>query len=649
VTVESGGHDRYDFTVTGVLAPIPDASSLQFDFVLPFRQYDTIRIGSNDWGGRTSLYLLLAEGQSADAFEATLPPFTAVEFAERIEDRREAGFLAAGDAAKDEAFRLVLQPLRALHLTPEMPVSYEQTPHNPLYSTILIGIALLVLGIACINFVILSVGRSTGRAREVGVRKTLGAQRGQLVQQFWGEALLMSLVALGLGVALAALALPAFNSLTGQELTLGALDGVPGLVGLGALVLVVALLAGSYPALVLSGFQPVRVLKGGARARGTSRFTRGLVVLQYALSIALIVCTLVIYQQLDYLLNRDLGFRSDQIVVVHTPGLDSEQRRGVLTAFRDEVEGRDGVTNVVRTAYSFTRSYDTYGWIAADGTPITVHNFGVDYDYLDLLGMKLAAGRNFSPDFPSDSTQSVIVNEAFVREYAIADPIGHVLTGMDDTFFGTNPTIIGVVKDFHFESLHDEVAPAMLNMHPDYYVGMNHMLAKVAPDALPAALASMEATWARVFPDRTFSYSFLDEDMAAQYEAERRWRTIFTYASGLALLVACLGLFGLATLVVARRRKEIGVRKVLGASAGRVALLVVKDFALLVGIATVLAWPLAFAGMRRWLADFAYHIDMPWWVFPAAGGAALMLALATVSYHALRAATSDPVKSLRYE
>ena len=643
LTVERGD-DRYDFTVTGVMAPIPATSSLQFDLLLPFRQYETIRIGSNDWGGRTSLYLLLAEGQSAAALEAALPPFTEVQFAERIADRREAGYLAEGDA-----FRLVLQPLRGVHLTPTMPVNYEETPHNPLYSYILVGIALLVLGIACINFVILSVGRSTSRAREVGVRKTLGAFRGQLVRQFWGEALLMSVAALLLGVGLAALALPTFNTLTGQTLSLGSLDDVRGLLILAALVGVVALLAGSYPALVLSSFQPARVLKGEAQGRGPSSFTRGLVVLQYTLSIALIICTLVIYQQLDYLLNRDLGFRGDQVVVVATPGLNEAQQRSVLTAFRDEVEDHNGVTDVIRTGYSFTRSYDTFGWIAADGTPFETHNLGVDFGYLDALGMQLAAGRDFSPAFPSDSTQSVLVNEAFVRTYGLDDPIGYVLTGLEDSFFGANPTIIGVVKDFNFQSLHDEVEPAMLNMHPDYYLGMNHMLVKVGGEDLPAALASMEQTWARVFPDRTFSYSFLDDDMAAQYEAERRWRSIFTYASGLAGLVACLGLFGLATLVVARRTKEIGVRKVLGASASGVALLVVKDFVLLVGLATVLAWPLAFAGMHRWLADFAYRIEMPWWVFLAAGAAALLLALVTVSYHALRAATSDPVKALRIE
>ncbi len=644
LTIERGD-DRYDFTVSGVLAPIPSTSSLQFDLLLPFRQYDTIRIGSNDWGGRTSLYLLLADGQTPEALERALPPFTAVQFAERIEERREAGYIADGD----EAFRLALQPLRDVHLSPEVGTNYEETPHNPLYSTLLVGIALLVLVIACINFVILSVGRSTSRAREVGVRKVLGAHRGQLVGQFWGEALLLSVAALLVGLGLAVLALPTFNTLTGQALTLGGLDDGAGLLVLVALVTVVGLLAGSYPALVLSRFQPARVLKGAARAQGASPFTRGLVVLQYTLSIALVICTLVIYQQLDFLLNRDLGFRGDQVVVVQTPGLSGSQQRGVLAAFRDEVEGHDGVTDVVRTAYSFTRSYDTFGWGAADGTSFEVHNLGVDYAYLDVLDMKLAAGRNFSPTFPSDSTRSVLVNEAFVRKYGIAQPVGYVLTGLEDSFFGANPTIIGVVKDFNFQSLHDEVEPAMLNMHPNYYMGMQAMLVKARPDALPDALASMERTWTSVFPGRAFAYSFLDDDMAAQYEAERRWRAIFTDASLLAVLVACLGLFGLATLTVTRRTKELGVRKVLGASVPGLALLVAKDFAFLVGIATVLAWPLAFAGMRRWLADFAYRIDMPWWAFLAAGAAALVLSLVTVSYHALRAATADPVQSLRYE
>lgn len=644
ITVELGDDTR-DFTVSGVLAPIPATSSLQFDILMPFGMYDTMGIGSNDWGGRASLYLLLAEGQDAAALEASLPPFTATQFAERIEERRTGGYLADGDAA----FRLVLQPLPLLHRQPERGVTYEVPPFSPVYAYILLGIALLVLVIACINFVTLALARATTRAREVGVRKVLGAHRAQLRQQFWGEALLLSLLALPLALLLAGVALPTFDTLTGKAFAFADLYDGGSLVMLVVLVAFVGVAAGSYPAAVLARFQPAEVLRGGGRAPGRGRFASGLVVAQYTVSVALIVCTLVMYRQLDYLLSKDLGFDGEQVVVVQTPRLTTAQERHVLDVFRSETAGRGGVVNVVKTAYAFTQSYDTFGWTAPDGTPFETHNFGADHDYLDVLGMELAAGRWFSRDHPTDSTASVVVNEAFVRKYGIEEPVGHTLAGLEDSFFGTNPTIIGVVRDFNFLSLRDQVEPAMLNMHPDYYMGMGALLVQIRPDDPPATLALLERTWARVFPEKPFAYSLLDADIAAQYEDERRWRAILTSAAGLAVLIACLGLFGLATLTVAKRTKEIGIRKVLGAHAAGLAFLVARDFALLVLVAVVVAAPLAWFAMDRWLERFAYRIGLGPGVFLAAGGLALAIALATVSVQALRAASADPVKALRYE
>ncbi len=644
ITVERGT-ERYDFTVTGVLAPLPVTSSLQFDMLMSFHQYEALPIGSNDWGGRTSLYVLLAEGQQPAALEAALVPFTATLFAERIDGRRAAGFLADGP----EAFQLTLQPLLDLHHDPERSVTYETPPSNPRYAYILLGIAVMVLTIACINFITLALGRSTTRAREVGVRKSLGANRGQLMRQFWGEALLLSVLALPLGVVLAALALPTFNLMTGQDFGFAHLAHPAMLWLLAGLIAFVALVGGSYPALVLSRFQAASVLKGDLSTRGRRPFTSALVVAQYVVSIGLIVCTLVMYRQLDYLLTKDLGFDAEQVVAVAMPRLTDTQKQQLVDVVRQDVVGQQGVVAAAPTSYSFTRGYDTYGWTAADGTPFTVHNIAGGYGYLDLLGMELVAGRNFSPDFPSDSTQSVLVNEAFVETYGIAEPIGHVLTGLEDSFFAGNPTIIGVVKDFNFETLRDPVAPAMLNMHPDYYGGLNALLVRVQPDDVPTSLAHLEATWTALFPDRPFTYSFLREDLADQYQDERRWRTILTDSALLAILIACMGLFGLATLTVAKRRKEIGVRKVLGASVGSVVALLSTEFVRLVVIAFVLAAPLAYLAMHRWLEDFAYRIDIGPLSFLIAGILAIAVALVTVGAHAYRAARANPVKSLRYE
>ena len=643
------GEDAFDFEITGVVASIPNTSSFNFDIALSFQNYyleenGRLYLGGNDWNSKNTMYVMLATGVDPDEFESRLGPFTGIQLADRIEDLRGADYLAEGD----DAMQLRLQPLRNIHLNPEVGNYYEASAHNPMYSYVLGGIGLLVLLIACINFMTLSIGRSATRAREVGMRKVMGAYRRQLMKQFWGEALLLTLIALILSLGIVYLATPEFQILTGKELSLGSLGGWMIMAGLSAILLLVGLVAGAYPAAVLSRFQPAEVLKGNVKG-GRSGLTRSLVVAQYGISVGLIFCTLVMYRQLDYMLNKDLGFEDDQIVVVHTPGLNSEQERRALTAMRSGSESNPYIMHVLGTGYAFTLSFDTRSWQDPSGRTIGGHMLGIDYDYLEALEMELVAGRDFSRDRPADSTTSVLVNEAFVEKYDIEDPIGHELTGFDGFFGDIDPTIIGVVKDFNFRSLHESVEPVVMNMHPDYYGGMGHMLVKIRPEGIRESIAQVESVWRRALPDKPFQYSFLDEDITAQYQDERRWSTILTYSSILAIVIACMGLFGLATLSVSRRRKEIGIRKVLGATVSGVAMLVTKEFAVLVGIAAVIAWPLAYLGMSKWLAAFAYRTSIPWWIFVAAGLTALAIALVTVSYQAYRAAITDPTKSLRYE
>jgi len=643
------GAETFDFTVSGVMESIPDASSFQFDVLISFDNFfleenGRIYLGGNDWGGKNTLFVMLGRDQEAKAMEAALAPFTKVELAGRIDGRRGAGYIAEDD----DAFKLILQPLRQMHLDPVVGTAYAENAHNPTYSYVLGGIGLLVLLIACINFVTLSIGRSMTRAREVGMRKVLGAHRSQLMKQFWGEALLLTLAAVAIAVLLVQLALPEFNVLTGKDLSFSDTGGLSILLTLGGLMALVGIAAGIYPAAVLSAFRPAAVLKGEFRM-GRSRFTRGLIVAQYCISIGLIFATIVMYRQLDFMLNKDLGFEDDQVLVLHTPGLNTRQERLALQAVRSGTASDPNVTHVLKTGYAFTHSHDGYSWTNADGETVQAHMLGVDYDFLDVLDMELVAGRDFARDFPSDSTRSVLVNEAFVREYDIDEPVGHVLAGFGGFFGEYDPTIIGVVKDFNFRSLHEEVEAAVLNMHPDYYHGMSHMLVKLRPHDLAGTIGMLETIWTQTFPEKPFHYSFLDDDIAAQYHNERRWSRMLSYSSLLAILIACMGLFGLATLSVSGRRKEIGIRKVLGASIPSIAGLVSREFALLVGIATVVSWPIAFFGMREWLAGFAYRTDVAWWIFIAAGGLALFIAMATVSYQAVRAAATDPVKSLRNE
>jgi len=636
---------RYDFTVSGVVQDIPSNSSLQFDAMISFENYGNIRLGGNDWGGRTSTFIQLAEGQDAAAFEAALSPFTATEFADRIAARRNAGFLAE----TDDAFQLLLQPLRDIHLNPVIGTAYEVGPHNPRYSYILAGIALLVLLIACINFMTLSIGRSTSRAREVGMRKVLGAFQRQLMKQFWGESILLSLLGLGLGLALAVLVLPLFNDLTGQSLSLATLLSRDGLLALLGLMVVVGLVAGVYPAFVLSRFQPAAVLKGEIKIRGKNYLTRSLVVVQYTLSIGLIASTVIMARQLDYLMNRDLGYQQDQVVVVNTGQVSQDQAPRVLDFFRNELLPHDRVTHVARMGYSFTRGGDRNTWTDGNGVTHTTWNFGFDFDTVEMLEMDIVDGRNFSRDFPADSTASVLVNQALVDAFELENPVGHVMTGWLGSVYEEPPTIIGVVQDFHFQSLHVEVRPAVMNMHPNYYSYMGSILVKIRPENIAGTLEVIEAAWNKILPSKPFTYSFLDDDIAGQYQTEQRWGQIVTYSALFAILIACLGLFGLATLSVTRRTKEIGIRKVLGASAPGVTLLIAREFVVLVGLAMVLAAPLAYFGMQRWLETFAFRIEISWWIFIIAGSLALAIALLTVSYQAIRAALADPVKALRYE
>ncbi|GAB5519400.1 MAG: ABC transporter permease [Rhodothermales bacterium] len=639
------GENTYDFAVAGVIENIPINSSLVFDAAISFENYGRIRIGGNNWGGRTSTYVLLPEGQSAEALEASFPPFVATEFGEYISGLRDAALLAEGE----DALQLRLQPLRELHLDTQVWLPYEVQAHNPQYSYILGGIGLLVLLIACINFMTLSVGRSASRAREVGLRKVLGAARPQIMRQFWGEALVLSALALVLGGVLAAMALPLFNDLTGQQLSLTVLSGTEVVLGLLALLLVVGVVAGGYPAAVLSGYQPAAVFKGGVQTRGNSLLTRVLVVAQYTISIGLIIATLVMGQQLNFLMDKDLGFDKEGVLVVHTGQVNQNEAPAVVERFREQLLQHPGIVDIAKTGYAFTRGSDRNGWEGRGGQRMQAYNNRVDYNYLDVLGMELAEGRNFSEEFASDPTTAVLVNEAFVREHGIEDPVGQPMTGWLTWVFEEPPTIIGVVKDFNFRSLHEEVSPQVMNMHPDYYTGINAMLIRVRPEAVSTSVRQVEQAWAEILPGKPLNYSFLDEDMNAQYQAEQRWSRIVQLASLFAVFIACLGLFGLATLTVTKRTKEIGVRKVLGASVSGIVGLIGREFAKLVVIASVLAWPIAYYGLAEWLGGFAYRIGLTPWAFLGAGVAALVIALLTISLQTIRAATANPVESLRYE
>ncbi len=633
--VAIGGDEVQDYTVTGVAEEIPSQSSIAFDFLARLEPHPNYRqMGENWTSSFLNTYVVLATPAFAEGFEAQSLPFVEKYFAEWLSKGRERGTLTEGR----DAWQLELQPITAVHLDPDvqwglLPASHVQS------SYVLAGIALLVLLIACINFVTLALARSTSRAKEVGVRKVVGALRGQVVRQFWGEAFLMSLLALLLGFGLALLSLSTFNTLADKSLSLGMLVEGPMLLGLSGVVLVVGLLAGGYPALVLARYRPVDVLKGQLKT-GRYRWGRPLVVVQFALSIALIINTLIMAQQLAFMHTKDLGFDTEQVAVIPMRGAQ-QQAEHLREVLRQEALQREDIVQVASVNNVFTR-----GWMSTTVTveddPIRLFIYWVDYDFIALMGLDLQEGRAFSRDFVGDLDSAMVVNEAMQQAFAAYGQVGERL----DLWEGQYP-IVGAVRDFHAFSLHQAIDPSALILSEKHSLG--NLLVKMQPDDIPATLAFLEAQWKQFIPDKPFDFVFLDESVQQQYEADARWSRIVQYAAFLAILIACLGLFGLAALSVTQRTKEVGIRKVLGASVRSLVTLLTRQFVVIIGFAIALAVPLAYFAMQRWLDDFAYRIDISWWIFLAAGAAALGVALVTVSVHVIRAALADPVDSLRYE
>jgi putative ABC transport system permease protein len=631
------------FVVTAV-ADVPSNSTVRFDVLVPFeRAYD-----QNPWmepradrfnASSILTYVRLRDDADLAAVEAKMPAFIEAHYGEHIQDMRDEGYWAGAGAPLAYYF----QPLPAIHLDPHVH-SGLTPPSNPLYAQILAAIALAVLLIACINFMTLAIGRSASRAKEVGVRKTMGARRSQLLGQFWGEALLMSTLGLALGLALGLLFLPTFNTLTGKALGFGLVPVPVTLAVLLGLAVLTGLVAGSYPALLLSRLRPAETLKSRVRLGGSNAFARSLVVVQFALSIFLLTGAFVLSAQLRYVQGRDLGYDREQLVVLP---LDEAGYGDALARFRTALAGNTAVTDLTGASVTFGRGTSSYGF-QHGGEQVDIVVYGVGSDFVETLGMDLLAGRDFDPDLATDSTDAVIVNEALVRAFGWADPVGQRLPEEfewnDDV---QAPLVIGVVRDFNFRSLHQAVDPALLMLQPPEEIWYG--LARLAPGRTREGLDALENAWAEIAPTLPFDAGFLDDDLAAFYEKEEQWAQIIRWATLFALAVACLGLFGLASLTVAQRTKEIGIRKVLGATAGHIAVLLARGFAILVGVALAMAAPLAWLAAARWLDEFAYRIDLGPGLFLLAGALALGVALLTVGTQALRAATADPVKSLRYE
>lgn len=628
--------NKEPYTVTGVMADVPETSHLQFAYILPAQSHEWYRNGVNKvpwYNNGWYTYAVLAQGADAEQVEGLMRAYI---------DKNLA------DWHPEDRMTFLFQPLIDIHLhSHHLRVFDFEISGNIQYVYLFLAIGFLILLLACVNYTNLAVARSIKRAREVGLRKVVGAARGQLLGQFLSESVLMTLLALGLGLGLVHLLLPTFGHLVERPITMAYTENGWLLPGLLALVVLVGLLSGSYPAFVMASLRPMQVLTGKRGGR-LSRFQvqRLLLVGQYAVSMVLVAGSFVVYEQLQFMRQQDLGYDREHIVTIRANDVALSQNYASIR----EAWLRD--PRVVSVSYSrhlptrIQNSQSMFGWEGSEGELLPTSTTSVDHDFLDVFGIEIAAGRGFSRAFATDTLGAgiALVSETTVRalgwtpEEALGMPFGY------SDGRGTR-RIVGVMKDIHFNSIHQSVKPLVLTLdqNPTGYIS-----AKVRPDDLPSTLALFEQT-VQQFTEYPFEYQFLDDSFDALYKRDVRLGETFGFFTILALLIASLGLFGLAAYAAEQRIKEIGVRKVLGASVSSIVALLSKDFLKLVGFAFVVAVPLIYIAMQRWLENFVYHIEIGPSVFLITGGLVVIIALLTVSYQSIKAALANPVKSLRYE
>jgi predicted permease len=617
----------FDVVVTGVVQDQPSNSSLRFDLLSPFKvlltEYFEDDIDDN-WGFNSfSTFLLLAPDVQASDFNAKLDGYL-----QRYNEK--------------DTDRLAVQPLAAIHLRSTL--GHDSLGTGSIkYVWIFTALALFILAIASINFMNLTTARSAKRAREVGLRKVVGARRPQLVRQFFAESVLMSLVALGLALILVELFLPPFNTLSGKTIATSWTANLTVLFGCLGLAVATGLLSGTYPALFLSSFRPIRVLKGTlSSAGGGSTFRQVLVIAQFTLSVFLITGTAIIARQMDYMRAKDLGFNKERIIHLRLFGELPEKYQVIKERLLQNPDVAS-VTASLALPTDIQNSPGTPEWEGKDpDATMEIKADFVDFDYIETFGVPIVEGRSFSREFATDAEEAYLVNEEAVRRMGLAAPA----VGKRFAFWGREGRIVGVMKDAHFQSFRQKIEPLVFKIFPDWF---RFLYIKVRPGDMAASLRSIEKTWASMGLGYPFDYSFLDKDFENLYRAEARMGGLFRTFAALAVFVACLGLFGLASHMAEQRTREIGIRRILGASAPGITAMISREFAKWVLAANLIAWPAAWALMGRWLQGFAYRASLSPWSFAVSGAIALAVALVTVVSLAARAAVANPADALRYE
>jgi putative ABC transport system permease protein len=617
-----------NLTVTGVLKDIPANSHLKFDFLLPEKLHEKTIDYDGSWGNFEG-YTYLLTGKNFD-------PAVGMQ---KVKQQMDEVY-NKNEPVKAEFF---MQPLTDVHLGSNHLLGDVEGQGSESYVRIFSMVAVFILVIACINFMNLSTAMSGKRAKEVGLRKTIGASKGQLLAQFLGESVLISCMALLVGIAIAALALPFFKELTNKNISLQLLD-LKIIVLLLATTLLVGLMAGAYPALVLSSFQPVKVLKGFKVLTGEKQFLRnGLVAMQFSISIILIVSTLVVYNQLQFIRLRDIGFNKENLLYIQMPRTgDLANNYQALKATLNQYPGITDYSVVNLLPTNLTTGTTDVIWPGKDPQmQVEFPHISVDENFAKTFGMQIVAGRFFAKNFQGDKN-NYVVNEAALRVMKIkpAKAIGLPFT------FNNNPgQIVGVLKDFNFKPIQHAVEPLVVK----YTSSGGNLVIRTTPATLVNILPQVKKLFQDVYPNFPFTYGFMDEELSKLYRSEQQMGTLFNLFAVLSVIVSCLGLFGLATFNAQRRIREIGVRKVLGASVKGIVLMLSKTFMIPVLISAFIAFPVAWWLMEKWLQGFAYRVGMRWWIFAAAGGIAALIAFATVSVEAYKSAVVNPAKSLRAE
>ncbi len=624
--------ERYEFKVAGVFNDMPSNSHFVMDAVVPYETY--FRITTNDitsWRSNFSYtYFLLRKGAEPEVMENKISPVI------------EIPLLKAAGIKEPYPKVYSIQSVTEIHLNSHL--MQEVGVNNDMkYIILFSSIAFLILFIACINYMNLTTARSLRRGKEVGMRKVVGAQKGQLIVQFLGESVAMAVLATIFSIMIVLVALPAFNSLVERQLSLNPIQNPQLFLGLFFVTLFVGLFAGSYPAMRMSGFRPISVL-GGAFTRSAkgSSLRNVLVLVQFSITIFLIICSIAVREQLKFIKTVDMGYTKEQIITLPVRGRSARQN---IQSIKTELLQYSDIT-AVSTSARLPNNIDTFtsrNWTGLNlEEPIPIYYNTADYDFIDLYGMQIVQGRNFSRDFPSDETGAFLINETAVKVAEWESPIGRKFTHWS----GETGEIVGVIKDFHLRSLHSPIEPLYVFLNTRNF---SNISIKIKSVNIPATIDHVEGIMKKFAPSTPFSYSFFDEVFERAYFTEQRMGRVFGAFAILAIFIACLGLFGLTVFAAEQRTKEIGIRKVLGASDSKIFLLLSKEFIRWVFLANLIAWPIAYFAMNKWLQNFAYRIHIGIVAFLISGGTALLIAYFTVSYQSIKSARANPVNSLRYE